>query len=81
MYALASGNTVIYSNGTKETVKKKSTNQKPRKKAIKVGLTVMAHFNPKAVGVVVAKLENGWFEVEFPNGQKAGFDKKLLVVV
>lgn len=78
MYALVSGNSILYSNGTKETIKKE---RKPRKQAIKIGMRVMAYWNQKAIGIVTRKLENGWFEVEFPDGQKAGFDKKLLTAV
>ena len=53
-YALVSGNTVLYSDGTKETVKKQQS-QKPRKKQIKIGSKVMVNFNPELVAVVTKK--------------------------
>ena len=55
MHALISGNSVLYSNGTKETIKKQSKPRKPRKKEIKVGMKVMVNFNPEIIAIVTGK--------------------------
>jgi hypothetical protein len=83
LYALVSGNQVMYSDGTKVTVKPKK--QSPRKKAIKVGSTVMVNFDSECIAVTTAKRPDGWFEFEIIQGKdknkKSACHKKLLTLI